>query len=113
MYIEEWAQIPHHMVGRLISSMQRRCQAVINDRGHHTRYSTPKANHFLICKTVLFHYVISKILIFIHRTLSATGTYHGTVLMSLFLNKSIPNILYLITSNQSSYLLQIHKSNTL
>ena len=36
--VEEWVQIPHPKVRMLISSMQRRCQAVINARGHYTRY---------------------------------------------------------------------------
>ena len=36
--LEEWDQIPHYKIRRLISSMQRRCQAVIEARGHHTRY---------------------------------------------------------------------------
>jgi hypothetical protein len=48
--IVEWAHISHHKVRRLINSMRRRCQVVINPRGQHTRYSTPYANHFLICK---------------------------------------------------------------
>ena len=36
--LEEWDQIPQYKIRRLISSMQRRCQAVIEARGHHTRY---------------------------------------------------------------------------
>ena len=36
--IEEWAQLPQHKLRRLIGSMRRRCQAVINAHGHHTRY---------------------------------------------------------------------------
>ena len=36
--IEEWAQLPQHKLCRLIGSMRRRCQAVINAHGHHTRY---------------------------------------------------------------------------
>ena len=36
--IEEWAQLPQHKLRRLIGSMQRRCQAVINAHRHHTRY---------------------------------------------------------------------------
>ena len=36
--IEEWAQLPQHKLRRLIGSMQRQCQAVINAHGHHTRY---------------------------------------------------------------------------
>ncbi|GFR96891.1 transposable element Tcb1 transposase [Elysia marginata] len=35
---EEWDNIPQQAVHRLIGSMQRRCQAVILSRGHHTRY---------------------------------------------------------------------------
>ena len=35
---EEWARIPQQQLGRLISSMRRRCQTVIDARGHHTRY---------------------------------------------------------------------------
>ncbi|GFR84537.1 transposable element Tcb1 transposase [Elysia marginata] len=35
---EEWDNIPRQAVQRLISSMRRRCQAVIFSRGHHTRY---------------------------------------------------------------------------
>ena len=34
--IEEWAQLPQ--LRRLIGSMRRRCQAVTNAHGHHTRY---------------------------------------------------------------------------
>ena len=37
-FIEEWAQLPTHKLCRLIGSMRRRCQAVINAHGHHTRY---------------------------------------------------------------------------
>ena len=36
--LEEWDQIPQYKIRRLISSMRRRCQAVIEPRGHHTRY---------------------------------------------------------------------------
>ena len=36
--LEEWDQIPQCKIRRLISSMWRRCQAVIEARGHHTRY---------------------------------------------------------------------------
>ena len=36
--LEEWDQIPQYKIRRLISSMRRRCQAVIEARGHHTRY---------------------------------------------------------------------------
>ena len=36
--LEEWDQIPQYKIRRLISSMQRRCQAVIEAWGHHTRY---------------------------------------------------------------------------
>ena len=36
--LEEWDQIPQYKIRRLISSMGRRCQAVIEARGHHTRY---------------------------------------------------------------------------
>ena len=37
-FLEEWDQIPQYKIRRLISSMQMRCQAVIEARGHHTRY---------------------------------------------------------------------------
>ena len=36
--LEEWDQIPQYKIRRLISSMWRCCQAVIEARGHHTRY---------------------------------------------------------------------------
>ena len=36
--LEEWDQIPQYKIRRLISSMRRRCQAVIEAWGHHTRY---------------------------------------------------------------------------
>ena len=36
--LEEWDQIPQFKIRRLISSMRRRCQVVIEARGHHTRY---------------------------------------------------------------------------
>ena len=36
--LEEWDQIPQYKIRRLISSMRRRCQAVIEVQGHHTRY---------------------------------------------------------------------------
>ena len=36
--LEEWDQISQYKIRRLISSMRRRCQAVIAARGHHTRY---------------------------------------------------------------------------
>ena len=35
---EEWARLPQHQLGRLISSMQRQCQTKIDARRHHTRY---------------------------------------------------------------------------
>ena len=38
--LEEWDQIPQYKIRRLISSMRRRCQAVIEARGHHTRYQS-------------------------------------------------------------------------
>ena len=34
----EWNNIPQDFIRRLIDSMRRRCQAVINARGGHTRY---------------------------------------------------------------------------
>ena len=34
----EWDQIPQYKIRRLISCMRRHCQAVIEARGHHTRY---------------------------------------------------------------------------
>ena len=36
--LEEWDQIPQCKIRRLISSMRRHCQAVIEAQGHHTRY---------------------------------------------------------------------------
>ena len=36
--LEEWDQIPQYKVRRLISSMRKRCQAVIEARAHHTRF---------------------------------------------------------------------------
>ena len=36
--LEEWDSIPQYKIRRLVSSMRRRCQAVIEARGHHTRY---------------------------------------------------------------------------
>ena len=36
--LEEWDQIPQYKIRRLISSMRRRCQAVIEARGHNTLY---------------------------------------------------------------------------
>ena len=36
--LEEWDQILQYKIRRLISSMRRRCQAVTEVRGHHTRY---------------------------------------------------------------------------
>ena len=36
--LEEWDQIPQYKIRRLISSMWRCCQVVIEARGHHTRY---------------------------------------------------------------------------
>ena len=36
--LEEWDRIPQYKIRRLISSMRRRCQAVIEARAHHTRY---------------------------------------------------------------------------
>ena len=38
--LEEWDQIPQYKIRRLISSMRRRCQAVIEAWGHHTRYQS-------------------------------------------------------------------------
>ena len=35
---EEWARLPQQQLRRLISSMRRRCQTVIDARGNHTRY---------------------------------------------------------------------------
>ena len=35
---EEWTRIPRAVVRRLISSMRRRCGAVIDSNGGHTRY---------------------------------------------------------------------------
>jgi len=36
--IQEWNNIPQVFIRNLIGSMRRRCQAVINARGGHTRY---------------------------------------------------------------------------
>jgi hypothetical protein len=35
---DEWNNIPQQAIRTLISSMGRRCQAVIDSRGGHTRY---------------------------------------------------------------------------
>ena len=35
---EEWARLPQQQLARLISRMRRRCQTVIDARGHHTPY---------------------------------------------------------------------------
>ena len=35
---EEWAKLPQQQLGRLISSMLRQCQTVIDACGHHTLY---------------------------------------------------------------------------
>ena len=35
---EEWDNIPQHQVQRLVCSMRRRCQAVLDMQGGHTRY---------------------------------------------------------------------------
>ena len=37
-HLKEWDKIPQYKIRRLISSVRRRCQAVIETRGHHTRY---------------------------------------------------------------------------
>jgi hypothetical protein len=79
--IEEYAQILHHKVGMLISSMRRGCQAVINARGNQTRYQTPYANHFLICR--IFFIQLSD-LQNVQHTLSATSTRQGTLPFSFF-----------------------------
>ena len=36
--LEEWNNIPQAQINNLIHSMRRRCQAVSNARGGHTRY---------------------------------------------------------------------------
>ena len=36
--LKEWDQIPQYKIRMLISIMWRSCQAVIEARGHHTRY---------------------------------------------------------------------------
>lgn len=36
--LDEWARLPQQSIRRLISSMRRRCRAVIQANGHHTRY---------------------------------------------------------------------------
>ena len=35
---EEWARLPQQQLSRLISSMWRQCQTVIDAHGHHARY---------------------------------------------------------------------------
>ena len=36
--VEEWHRIPRNQIQRLITSMRRRCTAVVNANGGHTRY---------------------------------------------------------------------------
>ena len=36
--VEEWHRIPRAQIQRLVTSMRRRCTAVINANGGHTRY---------------------------------------------------------------------------
>ena len=36
--VEEWNNFPQYKIRKLIASMRRRCQAVIDARGGHTRY---------------------------------------------------------------------------
>ena len=38
MLVQEWAAIPVRTVRNLLRSMRRRCQAVIDSHGSHTRY---------------------------------------------------------------------------
>ena len=35
---EEWNDLPQAVIGRVITSMRRRCQAVVDSNGGHTRY---------------------------------------------------------------------------
>lgn len=37
-FLQVWARIPMNFINRLIHSMYRRCRAVINANGGHTRY---------------------------------------------------------------------------
>ena len=45
--LEEWNNIPQAQINNLIHSMRRRCQAVSNARGGHTRYKAKKLNRHL------------------------------------------------------------------
>jgi hypothetical protein len=48
--IQEWNNIPQAFIRKLIGSMRRRCQAVINARGGHTLLTL--SNSFLMLKLV-------------------------------------------------------------
>ena len=69
--LEEWDQIPQYKIRRFISSMRRRCQAVIEARGHHTGTSHAIKVHktskfleildffiFMIAPKIFYHYVL-------------------------------------------------------
>ena len=76
--IEEWAQLPQHKLRRLIGSMRRRYQAVINAHGHHTRYYEAKTHRLVIFLIFRFPPAILKMLIFDPHVPSAIFTHQWT-----------------------------------
>ena len=92
--LEEWDQIPQYKIRRLITSMRRRCQAVIEARGHHTRYiKVHKTSKFLEILDFFIFMIAPKILIFYHYVLRGSLTLKITPEHSIFNKISIPKTL--------------------
>ena len=89
--LEEWDQIPQYKTRRLISSMQRRCQAVIEARGHITHaIKVHKTSKFL---EILEFFIFMIAPIFYHYVLRVSLTLKITPEHSIFNKISIPKTL--------------------
>ena len=90
--LEEWDQIPQYKIRRLISSMRRRCQAVIEARGHHTHaIKVHKTSKFLEILDFFIFMIAPKMLIFY--VLRVSLTLKITPEHSIFNKISIPKTL--------------------
>ena len=95
--LEEWDQIPQCKIRRLISSMRRRCQVVIEAWGHHGDIThaikVHKTSKFLEILDFFIFMIAPKMLIFYHNVLRVSLTLKITPEHSIFNKISIPKTL--------------------
>ena len=91
--LEEWDQIPQYKIRRLISSMRRLCQAVIEAGDITHAIKVHKTSKFLEILDFFIFMIAPKMLIFYHYVLCVSLTLKITPDHSIFNRTSIPKTL--------------------